>query len=191
MAHAIFSCLCGLLFLPTLLKGQENEKLVIESGIEVGFKLNSANILSLDIENTTSISKSVSSNIGGVFDLKFMEFPLGCSLQLRSSDNAVLVLKNQKDDGWMDPSIYSSILMSADKIKAADEILETIVPAMSLLSYPIQYANVFKLISANLSATHPKPHQFRVKCKIKVLESGVVRSKEITSAWILCAKVGD
>ncbi|NJR42901.1 MAG: hypothetical protein HC767_09825 [Akkermansiaceae bacterium] len=67
-------------------------------------------------------------------------------------------------------------------MKAADVMSETIIQANSVQAHPVQCVNVLRLVKSSL--TDPKPHQFRIKFHIKVMQAGVIESKEIISNWL-------
>lgn len=184
--HLLIFMFVGILLSTMQAIAQKNEGFSVEPGVEIKFRLDTKNTLSLDIINTSNSNKTLNSNIEGLFSMNFMGFPRVCLLQFKSAENLDVRIKDQMYSEWIKPSTYSSTLVTSDKFEAADVISKTVILAHSFHSYPIQYADVFKLVSRDL--TDSKPHQFRVKCRIKLMTAGLIESKEIVSAWFLCGK---
>ena len=173
----------GINFFSPIIMAQEKGG-SISGDIKIGFRMNPKNQLFLDIVNLSDTDKSVSTNIESVVNLKFQGFPKGWTLQFRSAKNAVLKLKDQGNDGWMDPFIYSSSLLSDEKMKEADVMSDVRIRSKSTLPYAIEYKGVFRLIDSDIPEKNPKAHEFRVRCSIKLMESGKVIQKEVISDWL-------
>lgn len=144
--------------------------------------------LLFEIANTTNLEQQINSNIKGVFDFTFLEFPTKGELQYRSSSGEILSDQSTKN-GWFVVCAYSSQADPPDKAAGLKRMSAITIPAHSFLAFPIEYDGAVKISTSEFERMNRIPSEFRVKLVIGVMESGKHVEKEIISDWFPCAAV--